>query len=46
MFVGVLAYRLKAALTFLIKSSNSKDIVHSPTEFILLGRVERIEMEQ
>ena len=46
MFVGVLAYRLKAALTFLIKSSNSKDIVHSPTEFIkLLGRVERIEME-
>ena len=47
MFVGVLAYRLKAALTFLIKSSKSKDIIYSPSEFIkLLGRVERVEMEQ
>ena len=46
MFVGVLAYRLKAALTFLIKSSKSKDIIYSPSEFIkLLGRVERAEME-
>lgn len=46
MFVGVLAYRLKAALTFLIKSSKSKDIVYSPSEFIkLLGRVERAEVE-
>lgn len=45
MFVGVLAYRLKAALAFLIKSSNSKDIIYSPSEFIkLLGRVERVEM--
>jgi transposase len=46
MFVGVLAYRLKAALAFLIKSSKSKDIAYSASEFIkLLGRVERIEME-
>ena len=46
MFVGVLAYRLKAALTFLIKSSKSKDIAYSPSEFIkLLGRVERAEVE-
>ena len=46
MFVGVLAYRLKAALTFLIKSSKSKDITYSPSEFIkLLGRVERAEVE-
>lgn len=46
MFVGVLAYRLKAALGFLIKTSKSKDVVYSPTELIkLLGRVERVEME-
>jgi transposase len=46
MFVGVLAYRLKAALAFLIKSSKSKDITHSPSEFIrLLGRVERVEVK-
>jgi len=46
MFVGVLAYRLKAALTFFIKSSKSKDIAYSPSEFIkLLGRVERAEVE-
>jgi transposase len=46
MFVGVLAYRLKAALAFLIKSSESKDIVYSPSEFIkFLGRVERAEVK-
>ena len=45
MFVGVLAYRLKAALKFKIESTDSRDITLSSSNFLKqLNRVEKLEM--